>query len=104
MVDGVRRGANVDDGAPARGAVPHELLRGDGSRPLTRDVPRARLTRWQKSALAFGPAGRLVATVLVLLFLVFLAVAFPPGFVLCVLLVAPPVLRDVWRRVPRRGA
>ena len=58
-------------------------------------------TRWQRSVLTFGPAGRLVATALVLLPALWAGGLGLPGLIaaaMWLLFVVPVALRDVWRR------
>ncbi len=61
-------------------------------------------SRWKKSQTSFGPVGRIVITVLVLIPVPFaIAVgimAFPGSFLY--LIVPPFVLRDTWKKVKRR--
>jgi hypothetical protein len=61
-------------------------------------------TRWQSSVLTFGPVGRLVCTVLLLLVLVWFVVYAGPfglvGVVVWAGWVLPRALRDTWRRAP----
>ena len=58
-------------------------------------------TRFQRSVLTFGPAGRVVATVLVLMplawFALYAGIFGLIGFPMWLLFVVPTALRDVWR-------
>jgi hypothetical protein len=77
---------------------------------------RPATSRWKASAISFGPIGRIAATVLALLpvwwllgaNLTELALRYEVGYFLgaCAYsgLVIPLILRDVWKRVPDRGA
>lgn len=71
--------------------------------PLVGPFHEARMhSRWRGTAVSFGPTGRIVLTLLLLLpslwFLLF-GLAGPLGFVLWTFVVLPLALRDVWRRV-----
>jgi hypothetical protein len=60
-------------------------------------------SRWKKSTGTFGPAGRVIATLLLLVPLPLLAVGASVGFGLIgggiyVLVVMPWALRDIWKR------
>jgi len=60
-------------------------------------------SRWKKSSGTFGPAGRVIATVLLLVPLPVLAMAASVGIGLIgggiyVLVIMPWALRDIWQR------
>ena len=57
-------------------------------------------SRWAGGPMSFGPVGRVVVTLLVLLFELWLLKFNPLGAILVGLVVVPLVLRDVWKRVP----
>jgi hypothetical protein len=71
-------------------------------------VPLGPPTRWRKTPTTFGPAGRLLATVALLVPLAFMVVggmvftAAWAGALIWLVLVMPRALRDIWRagRVP----
>lgn len=72
------------------------------NREPARPVPATQYltSRWAPSAITFGPAGRIVATVLVLapiVFAVFVNVMFLVSAVLW-LFIVPRALRDIWQR------
>jgi hypothetical protein len=57
--------------------------------------------RWRRSMITYGPAGRVIATVVVLfpiVFAVFVSVAFLFAAVVWLFLV-PMALRDIWRPI-----
>ncbi|MBV9871584.1 MAG: hypothetical protein JO214_13275 [Frankiaceae bacterium] len=72
------------------------------------------MSRWKRSAVTFGPAGRVLATVVALLPVWWLVGVNIPGLAmsyqigwlfagfLYTVFVAPMILRDVWKRVPDR--
>lgn len=71
-------------------------------RPHVTGPPRG--SRLRRSELTFGPIGRVVMSVLVLLPLVFLLDSLPYGAVGAVMwsfIVLPLCYRDIWRRAPR---
>jgi hypothetical protein len=70
--------------------------------PLPPSVDRS---RWRGSQTTFGPVGRIVATVLLLMPVVFFAFAgmFWAGGFIYVFLLLPWGLRDVWRRTRIRA-
>lgn len=55
-------------------------------------------SRWQGGPTSFGPVGRVVLTLLVLLVGLWLLETNPIGGVVYALLAAPLVLREVWKR------
>jgi hypothetical protein len=58
-------------------------------------------SRWQGSEVAFGPVGRIVATLLVLipiLFAIFVNVFFLIAAAIWAFFVLPRAMRDIWRR------
>jgi hypothetical protein len=66
------------------------------------DSPRP-TSRWRPSAVTFGPVGRIVATIVVLLpilYAVFVSVFFLIAAAIWGLTIVPWALRDIWRRVP----
>ena len=92
--------------APRTAAAPAPEVGANGflvTPHVVRTARRAAGSRWQASAVSFGPAGRLVMTVLLLLpslWFFFLGVFGPLGFILWTFVVLPVALRDVWRHVP----
>lgn len=88
--------------AGAAAAAPSSIGRG----PVTPPAPPGRppTSRWAASAVSFGPVGRIVATLLVLLVGVWLLWASLFGMVggfLWLGIVTPWALRDIWRPVRR---
>lgn len=64
-------------------------------------------SRWEKSTVTFGPFGRIMMTILVLLPIPFLVVGAATGFAIMGLgiwlfLALPLALRDIWRTTRRR--
>lgn len=81
-----------------RGAV-DPATRARPASPLFRIMPVH--SRWRSSAVTFGPVGRIVATVLVLLPFVF-AIFVNTLFIIAAaiwLFTAPTALRSIWARV-----
>ncbi len=76
------------------------------ARPAPAPPSRPQTSRWAASAVTFGPAGRIVATLLVLVVGVWLLWASFFGFVGALLwlgVITPWALRDIWRPVRRSG-
>lgn len=57
-------------------------------------------SRWHGSPTSFGPTGRVLATLLVVLFEYWLWKFNLLGFAITMVTVVPLVLRDVWKRTP----
>jgi hypothetical protein len=81
------------------------VLEAHGQRTTDPDVGMALMSysRWKKTDGTFGPAGRVIATVLLLVPLPVLAVGVATGIGiigagLYVIVVMPWVLRDIWKR------
>jgi hypothetical protein len=74
-----------------------------GAMPLPESV---RLSRWKGSQTTFGPVGRLVLTVALLLPVVFFWFAgmFWLGGIIYVFVLLPWAMRDLWRRTRVRQA
>lgn len=74
--------------------------------PARDDLPMQQVySRWHGGPTSFGPVGRIALTLLVLLAAVWLLEFNPLGAVVFLLVGAPLVLRDVWKRtaVQRRS-
>jgi hypothetical protein len=70
-------------------------------------VDRRPTSRWRSSEVTFGPRGRVVATLLVLVpvaYAVFVNVMFLVAAAIWGLFLLPWALRDIWRKVPDRDA
>ena len=66
---------------------------------------RPEFSRWQKSSSTFGPLGRIVATLLLLIPIYFFFHAGVIGIVglaMWLFVVMPMALRSIWQRVPVR--
>jgi hypothetical protein len=69
-----------------------------------RERSRAGVGKWAATSVTYGPAGRIVGTVLVTLpVLYFLRTLLPYGFIgiVAYLVVYPRMLKDLWRRSDR---
>jgi hypothetical protein len=70
-------------------------------------VDRRATSRWHSSQVTFGPRGRIIATLVVLVpvaYAVFVNVMFIVAAAIWGLFLLPWALRDIWRRVPNREA
>lgn len=90
--------ANRFSGAPGNVAAPVRMA------PATELPPTVVKSRWRKSATTFGPLGRVLATIaLVVPFIVFVVLAiFTGGMILAApviwgFIIMPWGLRDTWR-------
>ena len=93
--------------------APPEIVEGD---PVAEEVfahpeafrarYRPEFSRWQKSASTFGPLGRIVATLLLLIpvyFFFHAGVIGIVGLAMWLFVVMPMALRSIWQRVPVRS-